>query len=269
MRCVGRLQAYREWLPLRPRVTETAVYRSFSCGELLDLVMLDTRHHARAVQGNPCNAQQLGDPARELLGAEQEAWLGEQLALSQGRGARWRLIGQQVIFTPLWRNDAGCVMSADNWDGYSASRERVFDLLERAAIDNVILLTGDAHASWGNDVPRDPFAPGAYDPESGRGSRLVELVTPPLSSPPRGNSEREIRLLNPHVKFSEQQRNGYLLLDVTPERAQAEWHLVPTVRQPSAEVTVGASLLTLSGQPWLRPAAAPSVARDTLPAPAR
>ncbi|MEY4549187.1 MAG: Phospholipase precursor [Pseudomonadota bacterium] len=269
LRREAALQAYREWLPLRPRVTEAAVYRSFACGELLDLVMLDTRHQARAAQGNPCNEQQLGDPARELLGGEQEAWLGEQLTSSQARGARWRLIGQQVIFAPLWRSDAGCVVTADNWDGYSASRERVFNLLDRAGIDNVIVLTGDAHASWGNDVPRDPFAPGAYDPESGRGSRLVELVTPPLSSPPRGNSEREIRLLNPHVKFSEQQSHGYLLLDVTPERAQAEWHLVPTVRQPGAEVTVAASLQTLSGQPWLQSAAAPSVARDRLPAPAR
>jgi alkaline phosphatase D len=138
LRREAALQAYREWLPLRPRVTETAVYRSFACGELLDLMMLDTRHQARAAQGNPCNAQQLGDPARELLGAEQEAWLGEQLMSSQARGARWRLIGQQVIFAPLWRSDAGCVVTADNWDGYSASRERVFDLLDRAGCARIL-----------------------------------------------------------------------------------------------------------------------------------
>jgi alkaline phosphatase D len=263
------LQAYREWLPLRPRVTVASVYRSFACGELLDLVLLDTRHQARVAQANPCAAPLLADPARELLGAEQEAWLGEQLTLSQLRGARWRLIGQQVIFTPLWRNSAGCVRSADNWDGYSASRERLFDLLDRAAIDNVIVLTGDAHASWGNDVPREPFAPGGYQPATGQGSRLVELVTPSLSSPPRGDSELEIRTLNPHVKFSEQQRHGYVLLDVTPERVQAEWHLVPTVRQRSAESTIAASLQTLSGKPWLQPAALATTARDGLPAPAR
>ncbi len=262
------LQAYREWLPLRPRA-EAPLYRSFACGELLDLLMLDTRHQARAVQVNPCDQPLLADPSRELLGAEQEAWLGQQLSQSQARGARWRLIGQQVLFAPLWRNSLGCVQSADYWDGYAATRERLFDLLEREAIDNVILLTGDAHASWGNDVPRDPFTPGAYDPESGSGSRLVELVAPALSSPARGDPELQIRALNPHVKFSEQQRQGYLLLDVTPERAQAEWHLVATVRQLSAEVTLAGALQTLSGRPWLEPALEPTLARSSLPAPAR
>lgn len=118
-------------------------------------------------------------------------------------------------------------------------------------------------------MPRDPFAPGGYDAETGRGSVLVELVVPAISSPPAGGSERETRLLNPHVRFVEQQRNGYVLLDVTPERAQAEWHLVATVRQPSAEVTLAGSLQTRSGQPWLEAAPEPSVARQGLAPPAR
>lgn len=263
------LQAYREWLPLRPRTTEAALYRSFACGELLDLVLLDTRHAGRVAPVNPCDQARLADPSRQLLGEEQEAWLGEQLVQSQARGARWRLIGQQVVLTPFWRNSLSCVHSADSWDGYGATRERLFDLLEQRGIDNVVVLTGDAHSSWGIDVPRDPFAPGGYDPETGSGSVLVELVAPAISSPPAGGSERQTLTLNPHVKFAEQQRNGYLLLDVTPERAQAEWHLVATARQPSAEVAVAASLQTLAGRPWLQPAPAPTVARQGVPAPAR
>ena len=263
------LQAYREWMPLRPSRTPEVVYRSFACGDLLDLLLLDTRHAGRDAQVDRCNLAALEDPGRQLLGTAQEAWLSEQLSASQARGARWRLIGQQVILAPLARSAGGCAGSADDWDGYGASRTRLLDALEQGGIENVVVLTGDAHSSWGIDVARDPFDPSRYDPETGRGSLLVELVTPALSSPASGISEQSIRATHPHVKFAEQFRQGYLLLDVTAERALGEWHLVPTVRERSAALALGALLQTRAGQPHLVPAAEPSVARSPLPAPAR
>ncbi|MEO8183226.1 MAG: alkaline phosphatase D family protein [Deltaproteobacteria bacterium] len=262
------LQAYLEWMPIRASRARETLYRSFVCGDLLDLVLLDTRHAGRDAQVNRCDAERLEAPARQLLGAAQEAWLGEQLGLSQARGARWRLIAQQVIFAPRVRL-GGCVQNSDSWDGYGASRTRVLDALERDGIDNVVVLTGDAHSSWGIDVARDPFDRDGYDPETGRGSQLVELVTPAVSSPAAGTPEQSIVATHPHVKFTDQFRQGYLLLDVTAERTLAEWHLVPTVRVRSAEVEVSAVLQTLSGQPHLIAAAGPSVARSALPAPAR
>jgi len=262
------LQAYLEWMPIRANRASEILYRSFACGDLLDLVLLDTRHAGRDAPVDRCDPAQLEDPARQLLGAVQEGWLSERLAASQARGARWRLIAQQVIFAPRAQL-GGCVQSSDSWDGYGASRTRVLDALERDGIDNVVVLTGDAHSSWGMDVARDPFEPSGYDPETGRGSRLVEFVAPAVSSPAAGTSEQSILATHPHVKFTDQFRQGYLLLDVTPARALAEWHLVPTVREPSAEVEVSAVLQTLSGQPHLIAADGPSRARSPLPAPAR
>ena len=78
--------------------------------------------------------------------------------------------------------------SPDEWDGYGPSRERLLDALENGGIDNVVVLTGDAHSAWGMDVPRDPFD-ASYDPASGRGSRVVEFVTPAVSSPPAGGTK--------------------------------------------------------------------------------
>ena len=264
----GALQAYREWLPIRPSRTPEILYRSFACGDLLDLVVIDTRHAGRDAQVDRCDPAQLDDPARQLLGVAQEAWLSQELAASQARGARWRVIAQQVIFAPRARL-GGCVRNSDTWDGYGASRTRLLDGLERDGIDNVVVLTGDAHSSWGIDVPRDPFQLSGYDPETGRGSQLVEFVTPAVSSPASGTPEQSILATHPHVKFTDQFRQGYLLLDVTAERTLAEWHLVPTVRERSAEVEVSAVLQTLAGQPHLIAAEGPSLARSPLPAPAR
>jgi alkaline phosphatase D len=267
-RRASALRAYFEWMPLRRGPAPEQIYRSFSCGSLLDLMLLDTRIIGRDQQVNACDVERLGQTGRQLLGAAQEAWLAAELEASQARGARWRFIGQQVIFAPLARSTRGCVSSPDEWDGYAASRERLFDVLEQGGIDNVVMLTGDAHSAWGIDVPRDPFEPAAYDPVSGRGSRLVELVAPPVSSPPAGAPAETILRTHPHVKFANQTRHGYVLVDVTPERARAEWYFLRTVRERSLDVELGAAYQVGAGEAHLVPSAEPLAPRTDIPAPA-
>ena len=126
--------------------------------------MLDTRGLRDAqVAGNDFKA--LADPKRSLLGAAQEAWLFDELRASQRAGSRWRMLGQQVLFTPL--SIPGLpVANTDLWDGYAPARNRVFDLLASDTITDVAILTGDIHSSWALDVPRNPFT--GYDPDDGR-----------------------------------------------------------------------------------------------------
>jgi alkaline phosphatase D len=267
-RRASALRAYFEWMPLRRPPEPEQIYRSFSCGSLLDLLLLDTRIIGRDQQVNDCDVERLGASGRQLLGAAQEAWLADALAASQARGARWRFIGQQVIFAPLARSMRGCVSSADEWDGYGASRERMFDVLEREGIDNVVMLTGDAHSAWAIDVPRDPFDPTLYDPASGRGSRLVELVAPPVSSPPAGAPAETILRTHPHVKFANQTRQGYVVVDVTPQRARAEWYFLGTVRERSLDVELGAAYQVGAGEAHLVPSDEPPAPRADIPAPA-
>ena len=78
------IQAWYEWLPVRPPASEQdIIYRSFQYGDLLDLIMLDTRHVARdqqvdyadfvnggVIDSVAVNAA-VGDSGRTLLGAEQ------------------------------------------------------------------------------------------------------------------------------------------------------------------------------------------------------
>lgn len=255
-RQAGAYRAYLEWMPIRESTDpKIHLYRSFKFGDLADLIMLDTRG-LRDQQALGTDAKMLADPSRTLLGAAQEAWFFDQLRTSQKAGSRWRLLGQQILFTPL-SIPALPVANPDLWDGYAPARNRIFDMMASDKITNVAVLTGDIHSSWALDVPRNPWT--GYDPTTGAGSVAVELVTPAISSPPFFASaalrERaaKLRPLARHLKFLEGEHNGYTLLDVTRERVQAEWYHMETVAKRSDAESKAASFVCENGSSRLAP----------------
>ncbi len=100
------LQAYHEWMPIRtPDMSDLRqIYRSFDFGGLLSLHMLETRLLGREKPVelldlvNPATASaavaSLSSATRQMLGAQQQAWLSGQMAAS---GATWQVLGQQVL----------------------------------------------------------------------------------------------------------------------------------------------------------------------------
>jgi alkaline phosphatase D len=227
-------RAYLEWMPIRESSTSgIRLFRSFRFGRLADLLMLDTRA-LRDEQAPATNAAVLGDARRTLLGAEQESWLFDALRGSQRAGTRWRLLGQQVVFSPLTVPGTQ-IRNTDVWDGYPAARERVFDMLARDRISDLAILTGDVHSSWALDVPRNPWS--GYNAASGAGSMAVEIVTPAVSSPPMFSSQAlrdSAKLLQAaagHLKFLDGDSRGYVLLDLSRDRLLADWYFVPTVTE--------------------------------------
>lgn len=251
-------QAYFEWVPVRE--TEPGrVHRSFSYGDLVDLVLLDTRHWGRDRQ-LPASDPALSDEDRSILGSDQEAWFEETVLASE---ARWRLLCQQVMVTSLPLG----IGNTDAWEGYPASREHLYALIESHALDNVVILTGDIHMSWAFDmVPRDAET---YDPESGAGSIAVEFVAPSVTSPSLDREPAEVLeeavAAVPHVRLAQLWKRGYLLLDVDHERLQAEWYLFERVDGPADEEFF-AALKVESGETFLREVTAPAAERDDAPA---
>jgi len=251
-------RAYLEWMPIRESSDpDVHLYRSFRFADLADLVMLDTRG-LRDRQANGMDARTLADPARSLLGSAQEAWFFDRLRASQRAGTRWRLVGQQILFTPL--SPPGFpVANPDVWDGYAPARDRVFDFLAGEKITNLAILTGDIHSSWAIDVARHPWTSG-YDAATGAGSVAVELVAPAISSPPLFASAElrkgayALRPLARHLKFLEGDHNGYVLLDVTRERIQADWYHIDTVAVRSEKESTAASFVCENGSSRLAPA---------------
>jgi alkaline phosphatase D len=229
------------------------LYRAFRAGGLVDLMMLDTRGH-RDRQITSGTTALRSEPRRTLLGPAQERWLFAELRRSARNGTAWRLLGQQILFAETM--PGGVPLSADMWDGYPAARARMFDFLDREQIGDVAILTGDLHSSWAIEVPADPWAGGDAP---ARRSRAVEFVTPAISSAPLfADAAWRDRALTvkagaPHVKYVDGAANGYLVLDVTRDRLQADWYFVPTVQERTPEDRRAASFVCERGSARLSP----------------
>jgi alkaline phosphatase D len=246
-------QAWLEWMPVRENFYEAGqIYRSFRFGDLADLVMLDTRLAGRMRQLAAVNTAGLNQPARTLLGADQESWFLRQLSASQVRGTHWRLVGQQILMANYVNRD-GLVIT-DHWDGYPAARQRVLSHLANQSIGNVVVLTGDIHSSWANEIstgPTGPTGPAASP-------LAVEFVTPAVTSPNIEDAgqarglEAWIRDRHPHVKYVDVERRGYLVLDIDRDRTQAEWHHMATVTRLTDQQELARVMAVASGDPRLQ-----------------
>lgn len=278
-------RVYDEWMPIRlpDPADPLKIWRHLPYGDLADLVMLDTRLWGRDQQPVMFDGT-TDDPARTMLGFDQEAWLTERLAASKERGAAWRVLGQQVMFAPLnlaplpdlpalnllRLPSEGLALNPDQWDGYNANRQRVIDVLRGAnragRMDDVVVLTGDIHTSWANDVPDSAFPVTGYVPGLGRGSMAVEFVTPSVTSAnvddatgiPSTPIELAAKVANPHVRWVDLDANGYLVLTLTPESAQSDWFHLATVTEPSTEERFAAGWATRRGDNHLSEAGGPA-----------
>lgn len=100
----------------------------------------------------------------------------------------------------------------------------------------------------------------------------MELIVPGVTSPGHPPEvEAEIPGIlrdNPHMRYGNASQRGYILLDVTAERLQAEWFHLPhgsierRERRPSALST---GWLTRSGASHLTRAGTPSAPREGAP----
>lgn len=265
-------RAYSEWLPIRDQVGGQ-IFRKLQFGDLIDLLMLDTRLWGRDMQAaGSTDRDTIRDPSRSILGFDQEEWFADRVAEST---AQWVIAGQQVIMSP-WKlagapesEGGGSITNEDAWDGYFPSRSRVLRSLRDAGNPNFIVLTGDVHSSWAFDLTEDPNDPANYDPATGAGSQGVEFVTPGVTSgfPVPGDSFLNVLLgANPHLHWGDTNFRGYTVVDVTPERAEAAWYHLDTVREPESQEHLGAVFAVAAGTNHLEEQAAPTPPPSSPPA---
>jgi alkaline phosphatase D len=245
------VQAYFEWLPIRPpTLSKDSIYRAFQFGDLADFIMLDTRLEGREQQlENPA------DPARteqrNLLGQTQKDWFKNELDISTGL---WKFVGQQVMIAQLQileiqrllpdvpTNDFSPLIAVnmDQWDGYPTEREEILDFIETKEIKNTVVLTGDIHSSWASEVYKSSALVTSGLLEE---PLAAEFVTTSITSPgfpPESDAllSGVLPIANPHIKYTELSSRGFILMDVTRERTQAEYYYaadISTAEQSGVE----------------------------------
>ena len=272
------LQAWFEWLPVRgkPNGRKTRIYRDFRWGDLVKLVMLDTRYYGREIQPDVSQTDGtlerinavLEGGKRQLLGRKQARWLRRRL---RKRDTTWQAIGQQVLLGPLNSPDLEPLLDLeqpamvpvevlqqniavskshppillDTWDGYPWARRQFLRDIKRYG-RNTVVLSGDLHTSIAGDVALD----GEYE------AATVEFMTSSITSPGFAEylPEREAGGVaaatlrqNPQMRYMETEKRGWLCMTFTHEECVGEWHLLSTITEPDYEVSVDRRLAVAAG----------------------
>jgi alkaline phosphatase D len=247
LRRAAAYQAFYEHMPVRPSRARPSgpdmrLYERFAFGDLAEIAMIDGRQYRsrEACYGPPNNGgghlvsaagcPELTDPPRSLIGLEQEAWLFDGLARSL---ARWNVIAQDVLMAQLREIDAAGQTEfwTDNWNGYPASRARMLRHIHDSEVANPVVVGGDIHSFWTNDLKLD-----FDDPRSP--TVATEFVGTSITSP-GVNFERFAALLpdNPHIRFFESRKRGYVMVDLARDRLTARLQTVSDVADPDATLS--------------------------------
>jgi alkaline phosphatase D len=248
-------QAFYEHLPLRPRAIprgpDFQLFRHTSFGRLADFFVLDTRQY-RTDQPNGGTLAPLEgdvfDPAATILGARQKGWLKSGLLRSQ---ATWNVLAQQVLMARIDRIPGDeDLYTMDKWSGYDVERQELMNFFHERDIPNPIVLSGDIHTSFVNELKAD-----FDDPNSATVG--TEFVGTSISS--GGNGTQKLSYTdgmmaeNSCIKFHNAER-GYVDCEVTPNSWRSDYQVVESVTIPSAALIKRASFVVTNGEAGVKTA---------------
>lgn len=250
-------QAFYEHMPLRassvPKGADMRIYRRLDYGQLARFHVLDGRQyrseqpclpangsHQGHVATNPCS--DLRDPARTLLGWQQEAWLDQGFAQSK---AQWNVIAQDLLVAPLIQRDLNNHRPGrwtDGWDGYMANRSRMLASIARHRVSNPVFWGGDIHSFWATELHAD-----ADNPEST--VVATEFVGSSVTSDgPPYDAFMQIMPLNPHVKFFDSRQRGYVSVELEAQKMLTHFRVITDPRDPNATVSTLRSFVVEPGR---------------------
>ena len=210
-------------------------------------------------------AEILNDPTREMFGPVQSDFIIDTLKASKAKNVPWRVIANQVIMGRVLTADLAPYVDEtaiqeiekdwvgirdsvalskynlpvypDSWDGYPVARETFYQRLIEAGVQDIIVLTGDAHEFWVNDLTADS------------GEKLgVEFVTSSVSSKTLtaylGEGTADYALLltqsNPDALYYNALHNGYIDLTLGRQKGHVKMIATSTVIDTSYEVFTAA-----------------------------
>jgi alkaline phosphatase D len=237
----------------RPEGPVMRIYDRFAFGDLLEISLIDGRQYRsrEACYAPPdkggthlesnASCPERNDPGRTMLGFAQESWLYSNLSRSK---AHWNLIAQDVLMAQLAiKQDDGYGFSTDDWDGYPANRSRLLKRIHDSHASNPVVIGGDAHAFFANDLRLN------FDDAAGP-VVATEFVGTSISSygPPYEFIARALPD-NPHIRFFDSRRRGYVAIDLVPAHMQVRMQVVTDATDPKADISTLKVFAVEGGRP--------------------
>ena len=253
LRRAAAYRAFYEHMPLpaqaMPLGPDMRLHSERSFGQLANVCMLDTRQYRNPLActepgrrgSRSTNCDELRDPTRTKLGPAQEGWLAGRMAASK---SRWNLFASGTVMAYIDEVPGpGERFWNDGWNGYPAARARFMNTLAETRVSNPVVLSGDIHSFL---TARHHREPGNLD------SPVIasEFVATSISAqglPQKTLDER--RAANPNLLYFNSERRGYVRLDMTDERLQADLVGLDSVTERNAGRSVQASFVVESGKP--------------------
>ena len=241
-------RAWAEYIPARVSFDFRAghphqaltIYRDFTFGSLVHLVMTDTRTYRTphpcgednrfAVKG--CDEAALD--TQSMYGSDQREWLAERVLSSS---SQWKILGNQTFMGAMDIDikDKELLFNVDAWDGYKAERRWLMDLLINNNVENFVVLTGDFHSAIASQL-LDEYKFRLF-PDYDEISPAVEFMTPALTSSnlkeelsingkksskiAAALSNKAVKKTNQHIRYFSGSYNGYSTIEFTPD--YCEW----------------------------------------------
>lgn len=200
----------------------------------------------------------LGSPDRYMLGDKQLRYLSKTLRKSKRNKKPWRVICNQIIMAEVIAPDMtafkdtqaikelektwpdvkeflaftalGLPLNLDAWDGYPAAREKLFETAAQANARDLLVLTGDTHEFWANELRTKGGAKAGI--ELGTGG-----VTSPGSATYFGEAaqtfSQQLVSGNDMVKYHDPSHKGYMRLTMTPNATNVKFISVGDITKPN------------------------------------
>jgi alkaline phosphatase D len=206
----------------------------------------------------------LGAPNRPMISPGMAAFVSAALQASVTSQQPWRLIGNAIPMAKIrvpdvgaegismpagqavvpgtqadlvWKGKYNLPFYLDTWDGYPWAREEFYKLCQDAGASDLLVLTGDSHSFWANDL-RDDQAH----------KMGVEIGTAGISSPgdflesgfDKDTSQRLDQLFGSkvdEVRWTDNTHQGYVRMEMHRESATATYLAVSTVLEPEYTVS--------------------------------
>jgi alkaline phosphatase D len=246
-------QAYYEHMPLRrsalPKGPDMMLYRSLAFGRLASFAVLDTRQYRSpeiSGGGRAAPSPEALSADRSLLGSAQRDWLFQRLGSSP---ATWNVLAQQIMMALVDRAPGDAELYVmDQWPGYEADRRRVLSFLSERRIANPVVLTGDIHSNWANELSADFERPGGAP-------IAAEFVGTSITSGGDGKpvpaDHDQVLGENPGTRFFNTQR-GYVHCELTPKSWTTNYRVVDYVSRPGAPLKTAARYTLEAGKSALQ-----------------